>query len=110
MLLMEKIYNDLKAEALVETAEDFSQDWCRRSRSWFAVQKSSASDLSVEAAIACTQTTQVKLAFLHLRKKHLGAIVDSEIATLREIKSSLESYLREQHSILSVVPAKKRKP
>lgn len=110
MLLMERIYNDLKAEALVETAEDFSQDWCRRSRSWFAVQKNSDSDLSAQAAIACLQTAQVKLALLLLRQKHLGSIVDLEIDTLRDVKASLEAYLQEQHSILSVVPANTPKP
>ncbi|WP_363322248.1 DUF6626 family protein [uncultured Aliiroseovarius sp.] len=102
---MEQIYIDLRKENLVDTAEDFSRKWCRRSRSWYAVQKNSGSDFSVQAAIACLQHTQIQIALAHLRKKTLGTAVDLEIEILRNVRSSLEAYLHCEHNILSVAPA-----
>ncbi|SFU67746.1 hypothetical protein SAMN04488527_11074 [Aliiroseovarius crassostreae] len=110
MLLMESIYKKLKAESLVENAEAFSQKWCNRSRSWYAVQKCSNSDLSVQAAVACLRRSQARLIISHLQRKRLGSAIDAEIETLRDVISCLEAHLRDKHCILSVVPVEVRKP
>ena len=99
---MEDIYNRLREHDLVETAESFSTDWCSRSKSWFAVQKNQNSDLSIPAAITCLNSTKVKIALAHIRRKRLGSVVDSDIRLLGDIKESLETYLLEQHRIAAV--------
>ena len=102
MLLMEEIYHKLRQEQLVETAEDFSENWCERSKSWYGVQKGSNSDLSIPAAIACWRKTQVRLALAYMRRKQFGGIVDSQIETLTAIRNSLDDYLADVHGIGNV--------
>ncbi len=46
MLLMEAIYEKLRQEQLVDTAEDFSENWC-------GVQKCSNGVHSIAAEIVC---------------------------------------------------------
>ena len=102
MLLMEEIYLQLRENDLVDTAEDFSTDWCWRSRSWYAVQKNKENDLTVTTAITCLNNVKVKLALAHLRRKKFGSIIDCDIQTLGFIKSRLEAYLLVKHRIAAV--------
>jgi hypothetical protein len=44
MSIMEEFYGQLSQSAFVDTSEDFSTDWCSRSKSWYAVQKNKQSD------------------------------------------------------------------
>jgi len=62
MLLMETIYKELNENKLLNNAEEFSTDWCNRSRSWFAVQKNKGSDFSIPAAISLLNYTKVRRA------------------------------------------------
>lgn len=102
MLLMEEIYLQLREQDLVETAEQFSTDWCWRSRSWYAVQKNKQKDLTVTTAITCLNNVKVKLALAHLRRKKFGSIIDSDIEALGCIKSRLETYLIVKHRVAAV--------
>lgn len=102
MTFMEKIYTQLHENAFVDTAEEFSTDWCWRSKSWFAVQKNKQGEFSIPVAINCLNNTKMKLALAHLRKKSFGSIVESDIAVLQEVKEQLETHLLEQHRIAEV--------
>ena len=102
MSLMERIYTELHQHSFVQTAEQFSTDWCWRSKSWFAVQKTKRSDFSVQTAINCLNKTKVKIAFAHMSRKKLGGIADSDIRVLNGIRDELETYLLEQHKIAAV--------
>jgi hypothetical protein len=102
MLLMEKVYQQLKQDVFVETAEDFSVDWCWRSKSWFAVQRNSDHDFTVEVAINCLNTVKKKIAWTHLRRKKLGSIADSDLRILNDVRFKLERYLLDQHRITAV--------
>lgn len=102
MLLMEEIYLQLREQDLVDTAEQFSTDWCWRSRSWYAVQKNKENDLTVATAITCLNNVKMKLALAHIKRKKFGSIVDGNIETLRLIKRRLETYLLVKHRITAV--------
>ena len=105
MTLMETVYDQLYEHSLVETAEEFSKDWCWRSRSWFAVQKNKNGEFSIPVAINCLNAVKVKIALAHLKRRKLGSLVDSDIRILSEVRSMLEDHLLEQHRIAAVVDA-----
>jgi hypothetical protein len=105
MILIEKVFKHLCEHDLVLTAEDFSTDWCGKSRSWYAVQKHNDSDFSIPAAITCLNRVKVKTALAHLRRKRLGSVGDDDIRLLGAIKESLETYLLEHHRIAAVAEA-----
>jgi len=105
MLLMETIYTDLHNFDIVDNAEDFSEIWCGRSKSWFAVQKHKGGDLSVAAAIALLNHTKVRRALRILKRKKLGAILDEEINLLTSIVKRLDDYLLQKHRIAEVAEA-----
>ena len=102
MTLMETVYDQLYEHSLVETAEEFSKDWCWRSRSWFAVQKNKNGEFSIPVAINCLNAVKVKIALAHLKRRKLGSLVDSDIRVLSEVRSMLEDHLLEQHRIAAV--------
>ncbi len=102
MSLMETVYDQLHEQSLVETAEEFSTDWCWRSRSWFAVQKNKNGEFSIPAAINCLNKVKMKIAFAHLKRRKLGNLMDSDIRVLREVKELLEDHLLEHHRIAAV--------
>jgi len=99
---METVYQQLHEHSFVETAEEFSKDWCWRSKSWFAVQKNKNGDFSIPVAINCLNAVKVKIALAHLRRKRLGSLVDSDIQILGEVKAVLEDYLLAEHRIAAV--------
>lgn len=103
MLLMETIYKDLKEYDLVNNAEEFSTDWCNRSRSWFAVQKNKGSDFSIPVAINLLHYVKVRRAMLILKRRQLGSILDGEINLLASINEHLDEYLLNVHQIAAVV-------
>jgi hypothetical protein len=103
MLIMEEIYVQLHEHAFVETAEEFSTEWCWRSRSWFAVQKNKQNDFSIPVAINCLNSVKIRIAQALLRKKKFGSIVESDLVILRRVRCTLERHLFEQHRIAAVV-------
>lgn len=102
MLLMETIYKDLKEYDLVNNAEEFSTDWCNRSRSWFAVQKNKGSDFSVPVAISLLNHVKLRHALRTLKRRQLGSILDGEINLLTSINERLDEYLLNSHQIAAV--------
>ena len=108
MTLIESIYTSLQEHALVETAEDFSTEWCWRSKSWYAVQKNSHADFSIPVAINCLNSVKIKLGFKHMMRKGLGSFVDDDIDVLNNVRAQLEAYLLEKHRITEVADKPKQ--
>ncbi len=106
MLLIEKILGLLVEQDLVATAEEFSTDWCCKSRSWYAERKHSRRDFSVTAAISCLDTANRKLMLLRMRQKRMGGLLQAEIAALGQIEDALRAFLHEQHRITEVALSK----
>ena len=102
MTILEEVYEQLRYNAFVETAEDFSTDWCWRSRSWFAVQKNKKGELTVSVAINCLNSVKIRIAQAHLRRKKFGSIAECDIAILNEVRAKLEQHLLEQHRVAAV--------
>lgn len=102
MTLIEKIYQSLTSKALVESAEEFSTDWCKRSKSWFAVQKRSKAEFTIPVAINCLNKVKTRLTFKLSQKNKVGSFVDDEIAVLHAVRDQLEAYLLEKHRICRV--------
>ena len=102
MTLMEEIYEQLDQNAFVETAEEFSTDWCWRSKSWYSVQKNKESDFTIPVAINCLNKVKVKIALAHIKKNKLGSIAESDLHILGDIQDKLECYLLERHRVAAV--------
>jgi hypothetical protein len=110
MTLMEEVYDQLAKNTFVETAEEFSTDWCWRSRSWFSVQKNKKSYFSIPVAINCLTKVKIKIAMVHLRKQKLGGIADSDLRVLQEVRAKLEKHLLEQHRVAAVAEPRHEGP
>lgn len=106
MLLIEQVYETLAEHDLVLTAEEFSMDWCAKSRSWYAERRHSGRDFSVTAAINCLDKVNLKLAIFSMSQRRLGGLLEAEIRALGDVKEALKSYLAEQHRITEVVLSK----
>jgi hypothetical protein len=102
MSLMKTIYGELHEHALVETAEEFSTEWCWRSKHWFAVQKHNNGDFSIPVAINCLNKAKLKIGLAHLKRRKLGSLMDSELRALNSVKALLEEHLLNEHRIASV--------
>jgi uncharacterized protein YecA (UPF0149 family) len=102
MLMIEEVYTQLQENAFVDTAEEFSTDWCWRSKSWFAVQKNKGSDFTIAVAINCLNSIKIKIAQAHMRRKKFGSIAESDLSILRQVRDKLEQYLLEQHRVAAV--------
>lgn len=104
MLLVEQVFEELCEHDLVQTAEDFSTDWCCKSRSWFSERKHSQRDFSVSAAISCLDAINTKQAILRMRQRRMGGLLDAEVRALERIRQALRLYLQDQYRIGEVVP------
>ncbi len=102
MLLIEKIFELLVEHDLVSSAEDFSTDWCCKSRSWYAERKHSKRDFSVTAAISCLDTSNRKQLLLRMRQRRMGGLLEAEILALGQIQDALRAFLHDQHRITEV--------
>ncbi|MCF2904642.1 hypothetical protein L0666_06565 [Octadecabacter sp. CECT 8868] len=102
LTLVELVYETLAEHDLVLTAEDFSTDWCRKSKSWYAERKHNGRGFSVTAAIDCLDAVNMKCAILSLSQRRMGGLLEAEINALGDISEALKTYLAEQHRITEV--------
>jgi hypothetical protein len=102
MSIMEEVYDQLNQNAFVDTAEDFSTDWCWRSKSWYALQKNKKSDFTIAVAINGLNKVRIGIAMAHLRKKKFGSIAENDIRLLSTVRDKLEQYLLSEHRIAAV--------
>lgn len=61
MKLLNYTYMKLIEIDEIETAEELSQNWCKKNRNWFAWQKHAGHDFSIDAAINCLAKTRQRL-------------------------------------------------
>lgn len=101
-MLIEKVFELLCEHDLVASAEDFSTEWCCKSRSWYAERKHSKRDFSVTAAISCLDTSNRKQLLLRMRQRRMGGLLEAEILALGQIQEALRAYLHDQHRITEV--------
>ncbi|WP_171134953.1 DUF6626 family protein [Ruegeria sp. HKCCD7221] len=106
MLLIEQVYIKLSECDLVETAEDFSRDWCGKSRSWYAERRHNKRDFSVTAAINCIEAINLKRALLSMRGRRFSGLLEVEIRELGQLQEDIQTYLAEQHRITEVALSK----
>jgi hypothetical protein len=102
MSTMEEVYDQLKQDDFVDTAEDFSVHWCWRSKSWYSVQKNKGSDFSIAVAINCLNKVKIKIALEYIKKKKFGSIAESNIRLLSVVEDKLSEYLLLEHRIAAV--------
>lgn len=102
MTLLEKVYGSLVEHDLVQNGEEFSTNWCGKSKSWFGERRHSGRDFSVTAAIDCMRSVQLKIATLRLSNRRLGGLLEPEIRGLSEVNEALRSFLADQHRITEV--------
>lgn len=102
MTLLEKVYERLVEHDLAQNGEEFSTDWCGKSKSWFGERKHSGRDFSVTAAIDCMQSVQLKLVTLKLSNRRMGGLLEAEIRGLDEVDAALKAFLAERHRITAV--------
>jgi hypothetical protein len=102
MSIMEEVYDQLKQDNFVDTAEDFSVDWCWRSKSWYSVQKNKGSDFSIAVAINCLNKVKIKIALEYIKKKKFGSIAESNIRLLNAVQDKLSEYLLLEHRIAGI--------
>jgi hypothetical protein len=77
----------------IETAEELSQDWCKKNKNWFAFQKHAGQDFSLGAAINCLARTRDKL---DERQDKAGR------SGLQEVERLLSEYLLHKHKVSEI--------
>ena len=102
MTLVERVYERLVEHDLVLNGEEFSTDWCGKSKSWFGERKHSGRDFSITAAIDCLRRVQLKIVTLRLSNRRMGGLLEAELRGLEEVNGALKAFLAEQHRITEV--------
>jgi|AntAceMinimDraft_1070359.scaffolds.fasta_scaffold24785_5 hypothetical protein len=86
MTLLVTVYKYLKNNELTHSAEHFSQEFLKKSRSWYAVQTHENRDFSTSAAIECLRHIRLILMQRKLNKR--------EDLLLEYVAQELEHYLQ----------------
>jgi hypothetical protein len=102
MTILENVFEQLEAVELIETAEEYSLDWCNKSRSWFANRKHQGGEFGISAAINCLDRVNHRLCMMKFKTRRFGNLVDEEIETLERIQTQLEEFLLSHHRIAKV--------
>lgn len=93
MKLVNFVYLMLLSINEVNTAEEYSSTWFKKNKNWFARQKFSGHDFSIDAGINC-------LSYIRAR---LGQRRDDEgRQVLAEIESLLSDYLFLKHKVSDI--------
>lgn len=94
MTLLENTYRQLRSAGLVDSAEAFSSTYLNKSKNWYAYQKHTRRDFSVDAAIQCLRGIR--------SQKRVPAISTAQHRLLDEIEQQLLSHLNSQHFVADV--------
>lgn len=95
MTLLETTYRQLHSAGLVHCAEAFSRDYLGKNSNWYAYQKHTARDFSVNAAIQCLRSIRFQ--------QRQTAISTEQQAALRAVDQKLVQHLRRQHAVAGIV-------
>lgn len=101
MKLQNYILMTLTNAGEVQSAENFSQHWCKKNRNWFAWQKHAGQDFSVDAAINC---------LAHTRQRLQQSQDDASRDALREVEELLSDYLLHKYKISEICSEHKATP
>lgn len=94
MTLLETTYRQLRSTGLVHCAEAFSRDYLGKNSNWYAYNKHTARDYSVDAAIQCLRNIR--------SQQHSKALSKAQRMTLQQVEALLTEYLNTQHCVADV--------
>lgn len=94
MTLLEKTFGQLRSAGLVDSAEAFSRTYLNKSKNWYAYQKHTGRDFSVDAAIQCLRGIR--------SQKRVPAVCTAQHELLNEIEQQLLVHLNSQHCVADV--------
>lgn len=94
MTLLEMTYRQLHSAGLVHCAEAFSRDYLGKNSNWYAYQKHTARDFSVNAAIQCLRSIR--------SQQRQTAISTEQAQALKNTEHVLLAYLNAQHCVADV--------
>jgi len=94
MTLLENTYAQLRNAGLVNCAEAFSRHYLHKNKNWFAFQRHTGRDFSVNAAIQCLRTTRTQ--------QHATHLTSTQRHALQHTETQLMDYLHAHHSIAEV--------
>jgi hypothetical protein len=94
MTLLETTYRQLRSTGLVLCAEAFSKDYLGKNSNWYAYQKHTGRDYSVNAAIQCLRSIR--------SQQRQTAITTAQAQTLKNTEQQLLAYLHAQYCVADV--------
>ena len=94
MTLMECTYRQLRSVGLVDCAELFSQNYLNKNRNWYAFQKHSKREFSIDAAVQCVRSIRSQQIATKLTEEQKSALAELELSILK--------HLKERHCVADV--------
>ena len=94
MTLLENTYRQLHSAGLVHCAEAFSCAYLSKSKNWYAYQKHTGRDYSVDAAVQCLRSIRVQM--------RVAALSTAQRQLLIRLEQELLAHLNSQHSVADV--------
>jgi hypothetical protein len=88
MTLLEGIYGQLRGAGLVHCAEAFSRDYLSKNQNWYAFQKHTRRDFSLDAAVQCLRSIRNRQTAPELELAQKLALEDAEQALLRHLNDT----------------------
>jgi hypothetical protein len=94
MTLLEKIYQHLQHNGLVNNREHFSKHYLGKSRNWYAVQTHEGRDFSTSAAIECLR---------NIRNAASNSALDvTQQLALLTAERLVSQHLNQQHAVAEI--------
>ena len=87
MTLLESTYRQLSNAGLVNCAARFSSDYLGKNKNWFAYQKHSKRDFSIDAAVQCLRSIRAQQLATKLTQAQQHALAATEIELLTHLKA-----------------------
>ena len=94
MTLLEKTYRHLHSAGLVHCAEAFSCAYLSKSKNWYAYQKHTGRDYSVDAAVQCLRSIRAQM--------RVAALSTAQRQLLVRLEQELLAHLSSQHCVADV--------
>ncbi len=95
MTLLENTYRQLSSAGLVNCAARFSSDYLGKNKNWFAYQKHSKRDFSIDAAVQCLRSIR--------DQQHTQELTQAQQQVLRTAELDLLAHLNTQHCVADVI-------
>ncbi|KPA22694.1 hypothetical protein shim_09810 [Shimia sp. SK013] len=94
MTLLESTYRQLHSAGIVHCAEAFSSTYLSKSKNWYAYQKHSKRDFSVDAAVQCLRSIRSQM--------RAAAISTAQQELLAQLEQQLLAHLNSHHCVADV--------